>query len=139
MTVSIETLLKEHSLRLTEPRKNILKFFLDHERAISYSEIENELGNEIDRVTVYRTLKTFLEKGLVHSIPDTVDNQRYALCLHHCHEDRHEHNHVHFKCTVCGNTTCLEEVKIPNYEIPVGFTLTETQLIANGVCDLCNG
>jgi Fur family ferric uptake transcriptional regulator len=31
--------------------------------------IEKEVGDKYDRVTIYRTLQTFEEKGIIHTIP----------------------------------------------------------------------
>ena len=33
-----------------------------------------------DRITIYRTLKTFEEKGIVHGIEEGTTEVKYALC-----------------------------------------------------------
>lgn len=131
-------LLKEHNMRVTLPRQQIVEYIMRQPRAVSYSEIENEFSATIDRVTVYRTLKTFTENGLIHAIPDEKDTVRYALCKEHCTVEEHKHDHIHFKCVVCGNTTCLENTQIPEIKIPLAFKLQTTTVIASGICEGCN-
>jgi Fe2+ or Zn2+ uptake regulation protein len=45
---------------------------------LSLSEIENQFENA-DRITIYRTLKTFEEKGIVHSIQENNTTKISAL------------------------------------------------------------
>ena len=75
-----DTVLKDFSLRSTPNRKEILDLFLQRSYALSHADIENEFENSLDRVTVYRTLKTFLDKGLIHKVLDDGGGIKYALC-----------------------------------------------------------
>ncbi|MTI31483.1 Fur family transcriptional regulator, partial [Xanthovirga aplysinae] len=112
-------LLKDYSLRFTTCRVEVLKIFLEQLNALSHSDIEDKLTDSFDRVTLYRTLKTFVNKGILHKIPDDSGIARYALCKEeYCSTDQHDHEHVHFKCIKCEMTTCLEEVKIPPIFLP---------------------
>ena len=56
-------LLKNFRLRSTPTRQEILHLFLKKDYALSHSDIESEIADDIDRVTVYRTLKTFFDRG----------------------------------------------------------------------------
>ena len=114
-------ILKDFQLRLTSSRTDILRLFLDHGYALSYSDIEREVAKTHDRVTVYRTLKTFLDKGVVHKVLDTEGSLKYALCKENCTSAKHHHEHVHFKCTCCGQTNCLEDMKHSGSTITPGF------------------
>ena len=81
ITLAIAATLKRHNLSVTESRKRILQIFLEEKGALAHGDIEKRAGEKFDRVTIYRTLQTFLEKGIIHSIP-TADNAiRYALYL----------------------------------------------------------
>jgi Fur family ferric uptake transcriptional regulator len=62
---------------------------------------------------------------------------QYALCAHTCNEASHNHEHVHFKCEACGNTTCLENVQIPALKLPQGYQVHETNLLIQGQCPNC--
>jgi len=130
-------LLKEHHLRSTSSRAAILSLFLQHERALSYSDIEKKIAASYDRVTVYRTLKTFLDSGMIHKVLDDGGSLKYALCDVSCSTREHHHEHVHFKCKSCGQTSCLDRVGIPSIELPEGYSATELNLLIQGVCDKC--
>jgi Fe2+ or Zn2+ uptake regulation protein len=66
-------LLKRNHLSVTDSRKKILSLFLQSKDALTHGDIEKKAGEKFDRVTIYRTLQTFVEKGIIHSIP-TSDN-----------------------------------------------------------------
>ncbi len=132
------SLLKNHDLSITENRKIILQLFLKAKGALSQSDIEKKTRTNLDRVTVYRTLQTFLDKGLVHLIPNTDNTLLYALCGDECSTGKHQHDHVHFLCTNCDHTTCIEEVTVPAVKLPKGFKLTKSSMIIEGLCQNCH-
>src|SRR6201996_6659277 len=113
MEKKIDELLKKSQLSVTGGRRKILELFLLQEGALSHSDIEKKAGSRFDRVTVYRTLQAFLEKGLIHSIPTADNSIRYALCKDDCSGGQHQDDHVHFICNDCGHTFCLEDITIP--------------------------
>ena len=129
-------LFKEFRLRSTPSRQEILHLFLKREYALSHGDIEKEISNDLDRVTVYRTLKTFLDKGLIHKVLDDAGTLKYALCTDACAGSIHHHNHVHFKCTTCGQTNCLD-IEIPSIRLPKGYRASEQDFLVQGVCQGC--
>lgn len=130
-------ILQDFDLRTTTSRSAILKLFIKKSFALSYSDIEKEVADTFDRVTVYRTLKTFLDKGVIHKVLDDEGGLKYALCNELCNNHEHHHEHVHFKCEVCGQTSCLEEVTIPSISLPEGFKPKEVNLLIQGTCSKC--
>ena len=137
MDVQIDFILKRNQLSVTGSRKKILELFLGSKGALAHGDIEKKTGEKFDRVTVYRTLQIFLEKGIIHNIPTSDNAVRYALCKNDCTEGHHHDNHVHFVCTVCSNTTCLADVTVPLVKLPVGFKPEEYQMVVNGICKDC--
>ncbi len=129
-------LLTSHQLRKTQFRERVLDVFMRHDRALSQSDLEDIL-EESDRITLYRTLKTFEEKGLIHKAIDGSDKLKYALCSGHCDVHAHHDHHAHFHCETCGRTFCVEEVKAPELQAPRGFVVENTCLIINGRCASC--
>jgi Fur family transcriptional regulator, ferric uptake regulator len=129
--------LKAFDLRHTAGRETVLSLFLNADHALAHADIETGLGADHDRVTIYRTLRTFLDKGLIHKVLDDEGNPKYALCRDACTDGHHQHDHVHFKCQACGQTTCLNDVKIPAIVLPNGYTRQETNLLIQGVCADC--
>jgi Fur family ferric uptake transcriptional regulator len=135
-TALSDRLLKDFRLRSTPTRQDILHLFLKKEYALSHGDIEKEINSDLDRVTVYRTLKTFLDKGLIHKVLDDEGSLKYALCNDACSTAEHHHNHVHFKCEKCGQTNCLN-IEIPPVKLPKGYKPNEINLLIQGVCENC--
>jgi len=130
-------LLKQHHLSVTESRCTILDYFLNNRGALSHADIEQSLPGKYDRVTIYRTLQTFVGKGILHAIPSPDNVIRYALCKDECGAGHHHDNHVHFVCRQCGVMTCLEDTDLPLVKLPDGFTASRVEVQVMGVCDHC--
>ena len=137
MEVLIDDILKKNQLSVTGSRKRILELFLQSNGALAHSDIEKKTGEKFDRVTVYRTLQSFLDKGIIHTIPTSDNSIRYALCKDDCSNGHHHDNHVHFVCNKCSNTVCLDHVTIPAVKLPPGFKASEFQMVINGICKSC--
>lgn len=130
-------ILKKNQLSITDGRKKILDLFINSEGALSHADIEKETEGAFDRVTVYRTLQTFVEKGIIHHIPTTDNSILYALCREECEAGHHHDNHVHFVCDDCNKTVCLDEVTVPRVKLPKGFVPKQTEVVVKGICDDC--
>ncbi|HZG24019.1 MAG TPA: transcriptional repressor [Chitinophagaceae bacterium] len=137
MHTQINDILKRNQLSVTGSRKKILELFLSNRGALAHGDIEKKTGEKFDRVTIYRTLQSFLDKGIIHTIPTADNSIRYALCKDECTQGHHHDHHIHFECTSCGNTTCLEEVVIPKINLPTGFRSQEVEIVVSGKCKLC--
>jgi Fur family transcriptional regulator, ferric uptake regulator len=130
--------LKEYELRHTGCRSDILQSFQNYNFALSHGDLEEQFGERFDRVTIYRTLKTFVEKGIIHKVLDDEGGTKYALCrTTECSHDNHHHDHVHFKCLKCGTTSCIESVHIPVFSLPEGYKRTEVNMLVQGTCPSC--
>jgi Fur family transcriptional regulator, ferric uptake regulator len=137
MDSMVEEILKKNRLSVTDSRKKILHIFLAHTGALAHGDIERIAAEKFDRVTVYRTLQTFVEKGIIHTIPTPDNSVRYALCKDECAEGHHHDNHIHFVCTHCGTTSCLEDVVVPDVRLPKGYAAAEVQVVVSGTCKNC--
>jgi Fur family ferric uptake transcriptional regulator len=124
-------------MRSTPSRQEILQLFLKKDYALSHSDIEREISNDLDRVTVYRTLKTFLDKGIIHKVLDDEGSLKYALCNDACTAAGHHHDHIHFKCTLCGQTNCLQ-AELPTIKLPKGYQPNEINVLIQGICERCS-
>ena len=137
MTTEVDDILRRNSLSVTDSRKKILNLFLNVQGALAHGDIERKAGEKFDRVTVYRTLQTFVEKGIIHTIPTTDNSVRYALCKNNCTEGHHHDHHVHFICDKCGATLCLEDTLVPEVRLPKGFAVNEVEVVVKGICKDC--
>lgn len=129
-------ILKEHDLRITNCRLDVIELFMNEKSALSQGDLENNL-KEYDRVTLYRTLHSFLDSGILHKIPNEDGNATYGLCHDTCSPDHHHHNHIHFKCNNCGQIECLEEKEVPQVTVPSGYQIEGINMIVDGVCANC--
>ncbi len=138
----ISTLLKIHHLTITNSRKSLLQLFINKKVAISHNEIEKELlfSNKMDRVTIYRNLQSFLDKGLIHVIPTDDRAILYALCESDCDENQHYDDHVHFFCERCEATSCLSHVQVPldTIQMPIGYSMKKVKILVSGMCNKCS-
>jgi Fur family transcriptional regulator, ferric uptake regulator len=135
--IKVLGILKKNSLSITDGRKKVLQVFLNKNGALAHADIENNVAGILDRVTVYRTLQTFVEKGIIHNIPTTDNSILYALCKDDCEGGHHHDDHVHFICDACAKTICLNEVTIPTVTLPKGFKISQAKMVVAGVCADC--
>lgn len=132
----IEDLLRRKHLSVTDSRRRILTLFMQQHDALAHGDIEKKAGEKFDRVTIYRTLQAFVEKGIIHTIPTSDNSVRYALCRD-CSEHHHHDDHVHFICSNCNTTICLDDVVSPDIVLPTGYQAQNVQVVINGLCKNC--
>jgi len=126
-------------IRNTPTKQLILGLITDAGRALSQPEIQEQTEGKCDRVTVYRVLERLENEGGIHRVVHLDGVVRYARC-HSCegedHSYVHAHHHVHFHCSQCNAVTCLESV-IPEFKLPRGYQISETNFSVSGVCPKC--
>lgn len=137
MNTQIDEILKTNNLSVTGSRKKILSLFLNSQGALAHADIERNAGEKFDRVTVYRTLQVFVDKGIIHTIPTPDNSIKYALCKDECSEGHHHDHHIHFQCKECGNTYCLDEVATPEVKLPKGYAPEQIEVVISGICKNC--
>ncbi|RNL80674.1 transcriptional repressor [Sinomicrobium pectinilyticum] len=133
MDKNVEEMLRSHRLKRTSARIEILSLLLESSHTISYNDISEELGDNFDKSTVYRTLNSFEEKGIIHAVNDGSGGIKYAVT-----KQESEDAHVHFKCDSCEQTYCLPDTKIPRVHAPDGFIINRSSLLINGTCKYCS-
>ncbi len=126
----------ERNVKPTAMRQLVYTVLNEQKTAISLAELEQKF-EKVDRVTLYRTLKTFEDKKVIHAIEDGTGSVKYALCQDTC-ECNPKDLHVHFHCTECGQTYCLNDIQVPGINLPQNFTLESVNMVVKGVCDECN-
>ena len=136
-TAAIDEILKRNQLSVTDSRKKILELFVWNNGALAHSDIEKKTGEKFVRVTIYRTLQTFVEKGIIHTIPTSDNAVLYALCKDDCSSGHHHDNHVHFICDNCHITYCLDSVVTPEVGLPKGFQPKLIDVVVTGICKNC--
>lgn len=132
----LEQKLENRNIKPTAMRLLVLRQLVESGSAISLKDLESKF-ERADKATLYRTLKTFENKKLIHSIEDGTGSVKYALCEEGC-ECEPQDQHIHFHCVSCGETFCLTKTKIPQTQIPVGFKASSASIVYKGVCPNCS-
>ena len=126
----------QSGIRKTPARTAIFSFLGNADRPVSIEEIcanANVKKLSLDLVTVYRTIHSFVEKGVVRQIDFHEGKFRYEL-------SNMPHHH-HIVCTQCGSVQdvedCLKESAEDAIQKQTGYTITSHALEFFGVCKKC--
>jgi len=136
MDKDLDKKLEHRRIKPTAMRQLILNHLVEENEPMALSELQRKF-DKVDRVTIYRTLQKFLDNKLVHTIEDGSGSVKYAVCADDCTCEP-EHLHVHFHCTECGHTYCLNELPIPTVELPEGYEMKTTNYTVKGICPKCS-
>jgi len=139
MNSQIIQLLENSHIKPTPMRMLVLEQLIQQQRNLSLTDIE-ELLYPSDRVTIYRTLQTFVKHGLTHAIETAGSGSIYALCNDNCKKDSHYDHHPHFICEKCRKVTCSSDF-IFNLEYMPGslqYRVDKVEVTLKGIWPDCN-
>ncbi len=124
--------LKEKNIRLSHQRLKVLEYLTTNLNHPTADQIYTGLHNDIptlSKTTVYNTLSTLTEAGLVKVITIEENEARY---------DINTHNHGHFKCEKCKKIYDfnIEIKKLETHELD-GFQLNDKNVYFKGLCQQC--
>lgn len=126
----------DRGVRPTAVRILIYRFMQSSSNPVSSLDIETALET-VDKSTISRSLSTFIEHDMIHSIDDGSGLLKYEVC-----RGEHSHSmndlHVHFRCIRCSKTFCLTSTSIPEVRLPEGFIPTKANYVISGLCDKCS-
>lgn len=121
--------------RNTKAKQLILDSLKNTKSAVSQETLQKELGESVDRATIYRVLNSFCDDGIVHKILSDDGKFYFAFCVN-CSEKIHKHNHFHFRCLQCGKIECLpNEVEV---KLPKGYKSVNFNGFISGYCSTCS-
>lgn len=134
--MELEDKLLRRGIKPTAVRLLIFKAMINYPQAFSLSDLETVLET-VDRSTLFRTITLFHTHLLIHSIDDGSGSMKYSICSDNCMCSLGE-LHVHFNCTHCHKTFCLESISIPTVQLPENFILESVNFVMKGLCDQCS-
>lgn len=123
-------------IKPTAIRLLIFRTMVHYPQAFSLTDLETVLDT-VDKSTLFRTITLFHEKLLIHSIDDGSGSMKYSVCSDHCMCAIGD-LHVHFNCTRCHKTYCLESISVPQVKLPEQFLLESVNFVMKGLCAQCN-
>lgn len=134
MQYSCKEELKKASLKITPARVAAMKLFKCSNHPIDVRYIIGDLAKNLDvnRVTVYRIINTFTEKGLLKKVEFGEGKARYEL-------KKEEHHHL--ICQKCGAIEDISDCRIGILEKKISkkknFLVKSHSLEFFGVCKDC--
>ena len=127
--------LKARGIKPTAVRLLVFKAMAEHPQAFCLMDLEQKLDT-VDKSTLFRTISLFHKRLLIHSIDDGSGSVKYSVCSSDCTCSLSD-LHVHFYCTRCGKTFCLEHISVPEVQLPPGFLLESVNFVLKGLCLRC--
>lgn len=100
--------------------------------AMSHADIDASLAEPIDRVTLYRTLDSFVEASVISKIVDADRVNRFMATRGLDHQ-----RHGHFHCDDCGRVYCIVARPPRRPPVPAGFAVDVIELSLRGHCADC--
>ncbi len=129
--------LREHNLPVTAQRLAIAETLLTSHRHLSAEEVAQEVtaaGRKVGTATVYRTIDTLLESGLVVERDFGEGFRRFEPA-------RDIPHHEHLVCTQCGKVEEFRDERLERMTTIVaesrGFARQRHRLVIHGVCKDC--
>ena len=133
----LEGKLLKRGIKPTAVRLLVFREMLNFSRAFSLSDLEYELES-VDKSTLFRTITLFHDHLLIHSIDDGSGSMKYSVCSDNCMCSIGD-MHVHFNCTNCHETFCIENIAVPSVQLPENFLLESVNFVMKGLCNRCSG
>ncbi len=141
MHISAETLidtLRDRGLRITAPRRAVCEVIAtghdDHLDATTIAERATTDSGPIDTATVYRTLETLIDAGLL-----THTHLPHGAAVYHLAESA---PHTHLVCDTCGSVTSLGTKAMHTVEAQIrdttGFAADLAHFAISGRCEDCD-
>lgn len=125
--------LKASPLRVTEPRRALIRLLAEAETPLSCEEILNRSEGSFDLVTVYRNMEVFRARNIVQSISLESGKQLFELTV----EGDHHH---HIVCRECHRTLRIDFCfggELEHYAAGKGFQELKHKIEVFGVCENC--
>lgn len=121
-------------LRVTANRLAVLQLIEQAPIALSHADLEAALPHGFDRVTLYRTLDSFVEAGLLSASVGADRVRRFSPLTG---DPAGHHEHLHFHCDDCGRVFCLPAKPPRRPSVPEGFQVEGADLYVHGHCADC--
>jgi Fur family ferric uptake transcriptional regulator len=132
-----EASIQRAGLRRTLPRRVLLRLLAASERPVSAQDIHEQVGDDINLVTIYRTLNELTRLGLLIRTEFKEGFYRYEPAPGPDEEDHHHH----VVCDICGSIAgfegCIVNEMLRTTLLPNNFRVSSHVLTLHGVCDAC--
>lgn len=121
--------------RNTPTKEAVLAVLANTGKAMSQDSIEQKIGIDINRATIYRVLNRFCDDGVLHKVVAEDGKQYFALSRKFNNDILAKH-HFHFRCLKCEGIECLP-VEV-NFSIPDQYLVENVNSVLTGTCKDCS-
>ena len=125
--------------RHTEQKEILIKYLKENvNKHLTIQKIHDDLKGKIGMTTIYRIMKTLIEKGIVTKIP--MENKQ-GCCYRYNLENEECSNHYHLICEKCNNLVHFESKEIPKVSKEAkkneNFEIDSNRIVFYGICKNC--
>lgn len=131
MNEDTRAILRKYRVYITKARLLMLDAFLRSGNPLTRNDFYNDSSPELNRITIFRTLKLFLNRKIIYRVHATDRVSRYLL------RQTATSVHSNFICRVCKKVIPLKTIDPPEVELPEDYTQQNTEIIIEGLCDTC--
>jgi Fur family peroxide stress response transcriptional regulator len=127
---------RRRGISITPQRVAIYSILVDAKNHPTAEDVYEQVKGtfpDISIDTVYRTLSTFCDMGLVEEVEGYGEAKRY---------DPDVKPHHHFRCKRCKAIVDFQESSFDNLRIPAGisrkYNVANVKVVVEGLCDRCS-
>lgn len=130
-------MLERAGVSITPNRILVLNTISEACRPLSLKDLEDELET-VEKSSIFRVLTLLTDRHVLHTVEDGNGIARYEIC--HAEESGLTHDiHAHFFCEKCQRVYCLDNIHLPEVELPDGFKVHSMNYMFKGLCENCSG
>jgi len=129
--------LRKAGISKTSQRLAVLNILFAATKPLSANAIRQSLKTKtsIDKVTVYRILSIFKERGIIREIASAGGVGYFEMIT------SENHLHPHFSCRNCGTLTCMAPqpfIKMPDLILSKdNYSIEHIEINVSGLCSYC--
>lgn len=132
--MKIELILRDNKKKVTPERLELFSW-MEKKHLFTSAELESWFS-KIGRASIFRTIKLFLELGILRRVSLWESGESYEI------ECCKKHHHEHMKCNLCGTILSFSSEKICSKIFSeakkLGFHIDEHSLSILWKCKNCN-
>ena len=126
-------ILKENELKITQNRLDVLSVFLCSKKAFSLLDLERLFCGKHDRSSIFRSLQTYTERGILEKFCNASGTAVYTLNLHKPDCD----GKSHFKCKDCETVVSLPSLPAEYLQALGKHKIETMNVLLEGTCEKC--
>jgi Fur family ferric uptake transcriptional regulator len=130
--------LKDLGVNITQNRIAVLKVLMQCTGAVSVANIRKLAHIKLDRVSVYRTLQEFLNKGFLQVVPSASGIPHYTITAAPQRSNRN--GTAFFICTGCGISELLNDKVEVRHKPSINKQVSRIKrryVVFEGLCNKC--